>query len=856
MTFSPQIKAQALGQRTRFVFHVYVDPLHGDDARALSLNYGGKNPIGKLDSTKPLPIPVQQAYLALSKHLYHKNVANQPKVSDGYLQHAPYAFKTVGGAMKYIGQEFGAQKTVLGFSRWDTNLPWKKPYKEGSDPDLYIDYIVVHCLEGIYGKILNPNSNGEEIDTRSGLPYNGEDFPIYLPDRVCLQGTSALSTIFDAREQEIPIILAGDSIGVRNQITYEDCFIDSLTIRGARASATHGFPNGSGIHIFRESSVYLCISNCFITDNWVGISIDNDEDVPGYQHSPIIVNNTIAWNRVGIWSGNSVQAKIGYAIPRVFNNIMDAGDPYGHFGPGINSGNSAPFWGLDPSDLQIKSPGNKDFNAYEAALANSPKTPGFLPYWPATQPRTNNPSYIPLVDIQPYTHAGQASARGSLYINDIFRNSQTLDRSPHDFRLAPLVSQTTSPPSSTNKNPLVNKGYLSYPISFANNAAPISYAPGLPSPGSQSNGSRADYAALHSMDWDAEGMGNPRVAPRPGFSAGAYSDIDLGADEMGVTIMAGFINGTRTFSRNIPNGENGSQSAPLPIPDHTLVYFFNLPGTYQRPFYVKWSGQTYTWWSYVQIPGLTPNPAGRYTQGVSSSFRHSQVTLLSWEPFMKGQECDTSPHLIPDWHPFWAQHFSNLNTAKPADIFGANPWYHHNWDDGQNPPLLSAIDTDNKYIYYDPNIAITLEGTTTPPGAWAWTLTWGYIGPGPYGTFGPFGYAGNGNYTIPTTPGWGYGDPSPGPDMIPFSGWLGDRYCVQDLGAFTSPLSNMQTFLGINDELPAEKGSSKSSLLRVKGPRRPNTLESKQLESSLKLEMARRRRDYANKTYKKASRKK
>ncbi len=848
--------AQQIGGRTRFVFHVYVDPLHGDNAQAQSRNYGGQNPIGKI--LPNLPVAPQRKYLALSKHLYHKNLANQPKVSDGYLQHAPFAFKTVGGAMQYIGLEFGAPKTVLGYQRWTANLPWKKPFREAEDPELFIDYIIVHCLEGIYGKINTPNSNGEEIDTRSGLPYNGEIFPIYLPDRVCLQGTSALSTIFDARHQTVPIILAGNNFSPPNEITYEDCFVDSLTIRGARADQVNGFPNGAGIHIFREANVYLVISNCFITDNWVGISIDNDNDTKSYKHSPIIVNNTISWNRVGIWSGDSLatQPKVGFAIPRVFNNIMDSGDPYGNFGI-MNSTNTAPFWGLDKTDLSIRLGATQiDFNAYEKAVANASKPAGFLPFWPDTIPRNPFSTYSPRVDILPYTHAGQGTFRGSLYLNDIFRNSQPVDRSPHDFRLAPLVSTNTQPPSSNNKNPLVNQGYMTFPIDFANNALLINYAPGLPSPGAQINGSRADYASLHSMDWDGEGMGNPRISPRTGFGSGQYNDIDLGADEMGSTIMAGFINGTRIFSRNIPNGENGSQSAPLPIADHTLVYFFNLPGIYLRPFYVKWSGQNVPWWDYVQIPSFTPNPAGKYTKGITNSFRQTQISNLTWEPFMKGQECDTSPHLIPDWHPFWAQHFSNLNPTRPADMFGSNPWYHHDWDDGNNPPTLSAIDTDNKYIYYDPNIAITLEGTTTPPGSWVWTATWGYLGPGPYAPFGPFGYPGSANYTVPTSPAWGYGDPTPGPDIIPFNGWLGDRYCVQDLVAFSNPLSNMQTFLGINNELLAERGSKKSSLLKVKGPRKPGILEFNQIESSLKIEMAKRRKAFAKKVYKKLSRKK
>ncbi len=843
------LPAQDIGSRTRFVFHVYVDPLHGDDTKARSIRFtGGMNPTGRFATN------AERDYLALSKHLYHKNQSRKPKVSDGYLQHAPYAFRTVNGAMRYLGDEFGSPKTVLGtYQRWTVNLPWKKPYREGGDPDLYIDYIVVHCLEGIYGPIKTPNSQGEEIDPKSGLPYNGETFPIYLPDRVSIQGTSALSTVFDARYDYVPIILVGENLN--EKITYEDCFIDSLTIRGARANENNGFPNGAGIHIFREDNVYVVISNCFITDNWVGISIDNDDDISKYRHSPIIVNNTIAWNRVGIWSGDSFynQNRIGYAFPRVFNNIIDSGDPYGHFGP-INSTATAPFWGLDTSDLLIRvGPLMLDFNAYETAVANSPKPMNFLPFWPGTSPRSPG-IYSPRVDIRAYTHAGLGTARGSLYINDIFRNSQSSDRSPHDFRLAPLVSLDTNPPSSTALNPLVNQGYLTFPIDFANNSPYISYNPGLPSPGSQGNKSVSDYAALHSMDWDGEGFGNPRIASRTGFQPGQYSDLDLGADEMGLTIAAGFIEGTRIFSRNVPNGEVGSQKGTLPITDHTQVYFFNLPGTYPRPWFVKWTGRNYVWWDYVQIPSFTPNPSGRYTKGVTYSFRNVRIAQSVWEPFMKGLECDTSPHLLPDTHPFWATYFESLTSPNPLDYFGSNPWYHHNWDDGGTPPQLSAIETDNKYLYYDPNVSILLEGTANPPGSWVWTQGWGYLGPGPYTIFGPFGYQGSTNYTVLSSPAWGYGDSAPGPDIIPMNGWSGERYCLQDPNALVNPLYNMQTFLGINNEDPTGKGAGAKQSPK-KGSGLGDAKRLKYLEASLVLEMRARAVSYANKVYRKKRRK-
>ncbi|HMQ22227.1 MAG TPA: DUF1565 domain-containing protein, partial [Planctomycetota bacterium] len=205
---------------------------------------------------------------------------------------------------------------------------------------------------------------GGAIDARSGLPFNGETFPINLPERVSIQGSGALQTTFDARGTNVGIFLLGAATTTTEN--YEKCFIDGVTIRGARSSALSNPPVGAGIAIAASAYVQRPnISNCMITDNRVGIAIEGSATV---QHSPIIVNNTIAWNQVGVWNGEfaapNTTPAIGYSMPRLFNNIIDARN---RLGTAWGAATSA-FEGLHDSDLRIRTIGantvNIDYNAY------------------------------------------------------------------------------------------------------------------------------------------------------------------------------------------------------------------------------------------------------------------------------------------------------------------------------------------------------------------------------------------------------------------------------------------------------------------------------------------------------------
>ncbi len=777
--------AQQLGARNEFTFFLKVDPIHGDDLKAKSKRNGGLNPNGIW------PSGGNYWDLALTKHP-HSGFSNS-----GPLQQAPYSFKTVTAAIQYINGEFVTSNT-----NWQSK-GWKRPNRPGHNENYWIKFIEIQCLPGIYA----PKDPGDSVDPRSGLPYNGEAFPLSVPLRVCIQGTSALDTIFDGRHRSLHIFRYAVS-GTNSEILWKDCFLDSVTVRGARIDSDQNFPDGAGIYIGIETKIRIVISNCIITDNWVGIAIDSDEDGT-YINSPIIVHNTIAWNRVGLWNGDSQtqQAKVGYGKPRVFNNIFDSGDPLGEFGS-INSSNTAPHWGLSLGDLtaHFGNGPNVDYNAYEkyrADQVNIPSSKFSLPFWPGTTAQVTIPSsgYSPRVDLLPYTRAGTYSpVRGSLYINDILRHSQGWDVSPHDFRLAFLVSFDEQAPGASNLNPLVDQGISSYPLVFGNGQI-VSHEPGLPSPGAQ-NGTEgnaswkaADYAALHADDWDGEGYGNPRIFDHPAFvdNPDGSGVTDLGFDEVHLLVMGGFIPFTRIFGPCVPDPQGPFLF--LPMGDHSKVFFFNLPGTYNRPVFSQYTGQVYTWWALVQETQAVANGSGNLTLGETASFRHKYTTRTSGirlPPFLKDLECDFSGDLLPDIHPAWAHYFTNLFTPPVLDPFGSNPWYH-------TPDGISLL-SDNPYLYYDPAVSILLEGTPNPPGTTFLydPQAFGYLksDSASTGVFGPFGYSGPNTYTVPASPAWGFGD-SAGPDVIPDSQWFGVRYnCQADIGL--SGQTNVQTFLGVS----------------------------------------------------------
>ncbi|HMQ22228.1 MAG TPA: hypothetical protein PKE00_07040 [Planctomycetota bacterium] len=94
--------------RTNFVFHVYVDPVHGDDVLASNSHPGAVPPFNASFTAAKEP---------LSTHPADATWTN--------LQHAPYSFRTVTAALTYL-----------------PTLPYVVP---GSDPERRVERAVIHC---------------------------------------------------------------------------------------------------------------------------------------------------------------------------------------------------------------------------------------------------------------------------------------------------------------------------------------------------------------------------------------------------------------------------------------------------------------------------------------------------------------------------------------------------------------------------------------------------------------------------------------------------------------------------------------------------------------------------------------
>ena len=422
------------------VLHVYVDPIFGDDGQAFA-----NNPDADVSTARPAPFA------------QHPDAGQfQNDVPQGTIRHAPYSFRTLTGP-----QGVGAYLNSL---------------------DLYLQaetaLAMIHCLPGIYGPATGPGYP-DPIDHRSGLPFNGENWPFTLRWYWSLQGTSALDTVFDARGGQSTILtVQADTL---HQLSHVDSIIDSITVRGARSGSTYTptVATGAGILITsqplvgtqRGTQIRVTISNCFIVDNHVGIAIDNSAPDAHDTNFPFIIGNTIARNWIGLWNGNRGtgvgEINAGWATPVLINNIFDS------WRPDVPAAQTTPFVGvawhyITVSELQYTTGGftpllpMRSFCAWEAGRDNAAAG---LPNWPVpTVPASRaGPLPPPRVDILPFTGTAAGSTRGTLFINDLLRNAGLagpFEYSANDYRLAPSVSTDASPPPPfpAGRNPLVNQG--------------------------------------------------------------------------------------------------------------------------------------------------------------------------------------------------------------------------------------------------------------------------------------------------------------------------------------------------------------------------------------------------------------
>ncbi|MBK8975135.1 MAG: hypothetical protein IPM29_04370 [Planctomycetes bacterium] len=486
-------------QRTAFVFHVYVDPIYGDNPLATQFNPS--------NTAGPSNVPL----LGRHPHLDAQGVRR----IQGLLQHAPYPFRTLTtpagsgtalGAIDWIEQTIGA-------------LP-----RNGAGPTGYtIDHVIVHCLPGLYG----PRSS-QPIDPQSGLAFNGEQFPIVIArHRVSLQGTSALDTIFDARGQSTHILELRQDV---QSLTNHD-FVDGITFRNAATRSAPPFTPGSGAAIWIRGTrvpemmipVSTAITNCFFQGNAVGIAIDATavvEPMLGLwaNHRIRVFNNTFAWNVIGVWQGNT-----GDTVPApsvlssVFaNNIFDVGSPNG-----FPAGASA-FEGIDTFQREVTMHGTHpvsrlDFNAFPDERTGAGVPVWFnngttIGPWQTAWPTFNTPETPARVDLTVFAQQPRV-----LFIADALRLGGSGVTSEHDLRLCPNVSTAIdrTTPSPTAFNPCIDRGIDADPnvrpgfgwgtIVFGNVTSVLLEDLGLP-PGSEE-------VPITGWDVDAEGFGNPPQRP-------------------------------------------------------------------------------------------------------------------------------------------------------------------------------------------------------------------------------------------------------------------------------------------------------------------------------------------------------
>ncbi|MGE0143340.1 MAG: hypothetical protein AB7I19_05620 [Planctomycetota bacterium] len=559
------------------VFNIHVDPVNGDNAQATALN-----PSFNPGAVRPLDTHPQ----------FFAGI-------QGFVQHAPYTFKTLSGPNGAIQYAIGLGADQPMASRFVNN-------------GQRLAFFVIHCLPGLYGP-RRTDMGVEEFDAASGLPWNGEVFPIEMPQAVSIQGTSALDTIFDARGYENPGLLPfghqqtafwfrsplGFPFGGRD---YSRSFIDSVSIRGCRGGANSSI-FGAGVLIgeVRDNQPRCSprLTNCFLYANWVGIAVWCNGLSGANLHRPQIVNNTLAWNQCGIYMSNSLGE--GWAEPIIHNNLIDRVAPIGPGLPpwltGIAIPGSVPscMEGVRGEDLLVAVAGalpgcgggtGLNCNGYDPAGVNTT----LFGYGPAgALPRgfaagVSTQFQAPIVDLSTWTGSYTTSGvptqtRGAFFVNDVLRLAGK-NAAPHDFRLAPTVRRAADS-TFFEATPAVNTG-----LSLANGAwrftNVLTIPGGVPQFGVQvisaPPGLGSDHdAVFHGFDWDCEGFGNPREAARRNgqtatFGSRCLSTIDLGADELGELIISGYLDGTRILSR--PHASIAPNTAT--IQNNERMYFLNI----------------------------------------------------------------------------------------------------------------------------------------------------------------------------------------------------------------------------------------------------------------------------------------
>jgi len=668
------------------VIHLWVDPVYGVDTGTSSAT-----------SFNPACTPASNG--CGPGECKPNDVLDQAGQGQNVLLHAPFPFETITGAIQYL--------PPLPYLSPKTGIRW--------------EYAIIHLLPGRYAP-----GRGTQF-MWSGVRNNGETFPINLPNHVSIQGTSALNTMIDLRSQA-GVVGKGPAFqfGASTASSGVASFISHVTITGAtfKDPENPNPPDAAAIYVAPNAASTPTILNCMIYGNDIGVLINaGPSPTAPTIHNVRLINNTIAWNRIGVWNGQFpyTGTATGHSNLMCINNIFDASpDPwlvvyypftppqFPFVTPNPNLPNSD-FEGLGFGDLNVLFPTNPptahDFNAYEAGMYNRSIAYGILGL-PATQPSSTSTT-APGIDIAPITVT--TSRRGVLYIRDLLWNGSwpggpfgtvtstpIFDASPHDFRLSPgAAPQYTTPiPPGAAANPPAPGGFLNpcvdqglylgtganFPVAMFNGMH-LSQPPGyLPLGASQATYEHSPW------DFDCEGYGNPRVHDHSRY--GTASDpfpVDLGADELGELIAAGYVFGTTSF---FSWGANGAPSG-APLMAQNLVFYLGppilVPAHTSRPYYHS-PKNTFA------IPGPQPAAYGSYPPWFDPNVWGFLPAGGYYEPYALAKLADVTPHLTPDLHPWWV---SGGSACFPV------------W---QTCPAVSP--TYNPSLYGDP-----AAGIINPPGA-------------------------------------------------------------------------------------------------------------------------------------------
>jgi len=688
------------------VIHLWVDPRFGSDALAVQQNPGPNAAPGSLC------LPNQTA----------PNSVLDPNQNNAVLLHASWPFKTVTAAVAYIRSINPAATQPLPYLSPVTGISW--------------EYAIIHCLPGVYSKALHYPDNG--------IQGNGETFPIELPNRVSIQGTSALNTLFDLRGDEDPnnigpIFQFGVMRG-NEPIAGEDCFISTVSLTGARDR--HPDSRAScAVLLEKNIPASPTFTNCFLFKNEIGVLVTASNSGDITHDGTTFFHNTFAFNRCGLWNGQVDQLRTlppssrGLSELIVVNNIFDASDTgtsalndcrVKTWGSTNFGGQACGFIGVCAEDMEVVSPipmgvtpgPETNYNAWEYVLDTSQNPPvpvrfndvnvvvASLPNC-AIRPGSTQPVVGTGRDLQPYTGFqinGSLAIRGITFVRDLLCNTifGRGDQSPMDFRLAPahaLAANSYLTPSL--RNLLVDNGWgtglaTDFPLLMSNGLT-LASRPGT----LVLFGNSAATWSFSALLYDCEGHGNPRYFDHPAYAAaspGSFGVADIGADELGDLIIPGYLYGTTSFvhlpidSPAHPFKNNQSQSssffndalAHLGLPDV-------LNGSQPPPGGVARLGFS----SNQFQPPLNDYDLGLWTgtwRFMGQNPNHTYgYTYYSPAPF------EVVPHLLPDAHPWWT-------LALPG--FPTNPVWQ--WC------LLPG--SYNRFLYVDP-----VAPVVNPPGSYLGT---------------------------------------------------------------------------------------------------------------------------------------